>query len=75
MTSGIVETGPEPENPDEDRFADIRLVITQVVDDENFPDGDVEYFEVTCLANGEATWRVRRARAEETEGGSYFPTG
>lgn len=59
-------------NTDVDRYPDPRELVTRIVDEDDFPDGSVERIEITCLASGEATWRVWPARAEDPIGG-YFP--
>jgi hypothetical protein len=56
-------------DPDKDRYPSIRKAIHAALQDEDFPQGDVERFEVTCLASGEATYRVWAARADEPLGG------
>lgn len=57
-----------------DRYPAISEVLKRVVVAEDFPNGDIERLEVTCLANGEATWRVWTARAEEPVGGVFTDT-
>jgi hypothetical protein len=59
-------------DPNTDRYPALTTVIDQAFAGEDFPDGDVERFEVTLLASGEATWRVWAVRAEEPVGG-YIP--
>jgi hypothetical protein len=63
--------GSEGFDPSADRYPDIRDVVDKVLDDPDFPSGDVDRIEVTALATGEATWRVWPARAEEPVGGVY----
>ncbi|HYJ00563.1 MAG TPA: hypothetical protein VEX36_12910, partial [Thermoleophilaceae bacterium] len=50
---------------------EITAVISRVLDEDSFPDGDVERVEITCLPNGEATYRVWPARADEPIEGFY----
>lgn len=57
---------------DIDRYRDITKVINEVLNEEDFPRGDIERLEITCLANGEATWRVWAARADDPVGGTYL---
>jgi hypothetical protein len=57
---------------DTDRYPDLKGVVASILDDPNLPQGPVERLEVTCLASGEATYRVWAARAEDPEGG-YIP--
>ena len=57
------------DDPSADRYPDINEVIVAAQQDEDFPEGPVERFEVTALASGEGTWRVWPARAEEPIGG------
>jgi hypothetical protein len=58
-------------NTDEDRYPSIRKVVHKVLDEDDFPEGAVERLEVTCLASGEATWRVWRPREDDHLGGYY----
>jgi hypothetical protein len=58
-------------DPESDRYPDAKKIVARVFDEEDYPDGPVERIEVTLLANGEATWRVWAARAEEARGGFY----
>jgi hypothetical protein len=60
-------------NETADRYRDINDVISQALDDERYPSGQVVRFEATCLATGEATWRAWPVGAEEPEGGYYPP--
>ena len=55
----------------QDRYPSLDKVIDEVFDAEDFPEGPIERFEITCLASGDATYRVWPARAEEPESG-YF---
>ena len=58
-------------DPDADHYQEITNVIARVLDEEDFPEGEVERVEVTCLPNGEATWRVWPARADQPLEGFY----
>jgi hypothetical protein len=55
----------------QDRYPDINAVLPLVFEEEDFPVGPIERFEVTLLASGEATARVWPARAEEPVGFYY----
>jgi hypothetical protein len=48
-----------------DNYPGIREVFDRVLDQDELPEGDIERVEVTCLASGEATYKVWAARAEE----------
>jgi hypothetical protein len=65
------ETGKQANeiDPNTDRYPSLTTVIDIALQDEDFPQGDVERFEVTLLASGEATYRVWAVRAEEPVGG------
>lgn len=52
-----------------DRYPTVNNALTRVLQEGEFPDGQVEWIEVHCLASGELTFRVREPRSEETEGG------
>ena len=54
---------------DQDRYPDFAKVLRGLLNEAEIPDGPVERIEVTTLANGEATYRVWAARAEEAVGG------
>lgn len=56
-------------DPNADRYPDPRRVFPRVLEDPDYPEGDVERIEMTFLANGEATYRVWAARAEDAVGG------
>ena len=58
-------------NASEDRYPDIRSVVQEVLNAEDFPEGDVDRIEINCLGTGQATWRVWAARADEPVGGVY----
>jgi hypothetical protein len=60
------------ENTEVDRYPELKKVLQAVSDAQDLPEGPIERLEVTCLASGEATYRVWAARAEEPEGG-YLP--
>lgn len=61
-----------PFDPTVDHYQPIRKVIQRVLQESEFPTGDVERVEITCLANGECTYRVWPARAEEPVQGTYM---
>jgi hypothetical protein len=54
---------------DSDRYPDIADVLAAMQEDEEIQQGPVERIEVSCLANGDATYRVWAPRAEEAVGG------
>jgi hypothetical protein len=58
---------------DADRYPDVSTVLSTV--GQRLPSGftHVERLEVTCLANGDATYRVWAPRAEEPETG-FIPS-
>jgi hypothetical protein len=57
----------------EDRYPSFFEVLRRVMDETDLPDGPVERLEVTCLASGEATYRVWAAREIEPQGGYLQP--
>lgn len=61
-------------DPTQDRYADINKAIALAMDSEDWPEGPVERFEVTCLASGEVTFRVWPVRAVEPIGGHFTGT-
>jgi len=64
--------GSEAIDTDADRYPSLEHVVAALLADENIPQTAIEKVEITCLASGEATYRVWAARAEEPEGG-YLP--
>lgn len=52
-----------------DRYPNLSQVLTRIQQEPEIPKEGVERVEVTCLASGEATYRVWAARAEEPVGG------
>lgn len=54
-----------------DRYPNPEDVWANMVEHPDFPTGNIERVEITGLANGEATWRVWPARAEEPVGGHF----
>jgi hypothetical protein len=54
---------------DSDRYPNIADVLAAMQDDDEITGGVVERIEVSCLANGDATYRVWAPRAEEPVGG------
>lgn len=59
-------------DPNVDRYPNFFDVLRRVMDETELPDAPIERLEVTCLASGEATYRVWEARAVEPDGG-YLP--
>jgi hypothetical protein len=59
-------------DPDKDRHQTIRKAFHEAQQQEDFPDGPVERFEIVCHASGEVTWRAWTPRADEPEAG-YLP--
>lgn len=57
-----------------DHFPELKRVLQQLPQQEDFPDGPIERIEVTCLANGQATARVWPAHAEEPWGTFMEPS-
>jgi hypothetical protein len=55
----------------EERFADPQAVIQAALNDPDWPEDDIERFEMTFLPTGKATWRVWARWAEEPVGGVY----
>jgi hypothetical protein len=53
------------------RYPEIGKVIRKVLQERDFPTGEVQKLEITCLQNGEATWRVWAPGFDEPEGGVY----
>jgi len=58
----------QPVDPNTDRYPNIYDVLAAVAADIETEDPHVERIEVTCLANGESTYRFWLPRAEESEG-------
>lgn len=52
-----------------DRYPDLETIFSAVLASDRIPDGPVDFVEVTALASGEATFKVRAAREEEPQGG------
>lgn len=61
-------------HPDQDAYPQLRSVLQALLEEPHLDDIEVERVEVTCLANGEATYRYWAPRAEESEGG-FFEAG
>jgi hypothetical protein len=57
---------------DQDRYPTLGRVLSLISEDIDFEGVRVQRVEITCLANGDATYRWWRPRAEEPEGG-FFP--
>lgn len=55
-----------------DRYPNIYDLLRALEESGELPNGPVERLEITCLASGEATYRMWEPRAEESEGG-YLP--
>jgi len=66
-TTGSTSAGPAPH--DVDRFPTAKKGLQRVLAEARLPEHPIEWLEVSWLASGEATYRVRAPRAEETEGG------
>lgn len=66
------QSPPEDAPADRDPYPTVRKGIHRVLNEGNIPDVEIEFFECTFLASGEATYRYRTPRAEETDGG-YLP--
>lgn len=58
---------------EQDRYPPIRKVIEYALSIEDWPEGDIELFQVSGLASGEATYRVWPAKADEPVSG-YLTT-
>lgn len=75
MSSSEVGAMPEgdqtPSDHNTDRYPNVEDVFALILEEEDLPPGPIERLEVTCLASGEATYRVWEPRAEEPTGG-YF---
>jgi hypothetical protein len=63
------QAAPAAIDTDADRYPEFGQGMRRIIAEANIPDGPIERLEVTFLANGEATYRVWPARAEEPEGG------
>lgn len=63
--------GDEQIDTDSDRYPSFESVISAIQDHDEFQEGPVERLEITCLANGDATYRVWAPRAEEPTGGFF----
>jgi hypothetical protein len=57
---------------DRDRYPELSKVFSKILEAEDIPQGAIERVEVSCLAGGDATYRVYTPRAEEPIIG-YFP--
>lgn len=60
------------EDFDQDRYPSVDSCFAEAKQHDDFPEGDIERFELTLLASGDATWRAWPARADEPVGG-YIP--
>lgn len=58
---------------DIDRFPTTIQALRRVLDDERLPEGPIEWFEIHALANGELSYRVRRPRSDDVDGG-FIPS-
>jgi hypothetical protein len=63
---------PEDEAGPPDNYPNLADSIDLVVEAEDFPQGEVERFEMFLHASGEVTWRAWLPRADEPVGG-YIP--
>lgn len=67
---GEVTENDEPEIfHNVDRFPHLQDVLAVIQDIDETANGPVERLEITCLASGEATYRIWPPRAEEPVGG------
>lgn len=57
-----------------EKYPTVRKGISRILEEGTVPDVQIEFFECTFLANGEATYRWREPRAQETDGG-FLPGG
>jgi hypothetical protein len=55
-----------------DRYLDVGTALRKILQQLDSPNTKVDSIEVTCLANGEATYRYREPRGDYWEGG-YIP--
>lgn len=55
-----------------DRYPSVRDVIDAVLNDPEFPEGDLDRLEIGMLATGEATWRAWEARSDLPVGGVFL---
>jgi hypothetical protein len=53
----------------EDRYARLKDAIGAAVQQDDFPEGAVERFELVCHASGEVTWRAWTPRSDMPTGG------
>jgi hypothetical protein len=58
---------------DQDRYPAIGQVCNRIANALRSMDTGVEKVEITCFANGDATYRVWAPRSEEPEGGFLPP--
>jgi hypothetical protein len=58
-------------NPDQGNYLSPRKVLHAIVEEEDFPKGDVQRIEVAFQASGEVAWRVWAVGAEFPVGGVY----
>jgi hypothetical protein len=61
--------GSQAVNTDQDRFPTVKKALSQVLEDENCPDYPTDLITIRAQASGELVWRIRPARAEETDVG------
>lgn len=57
---------------DSDRYPTPVAGIRRILQEAELPEDPIEWLEVQFLASGEATYRMRRPRADEATGG-YLP--
>lgn len=62
-------------DPDTDRYPTAKNALQRIIAEGELPDGPIEWLEVTALASGECTYRIRLPRSEDTEGGYLPPEG
>jgi len=54
---------------DRDRYPTAVNLLRRIIQEGELPTGPIERLEVTCLASGEATYRVWEPRSEDADGG------
>lgn len=60
-------------DPDVDRYPEFVTVLRRIMQEADLPEGPIDRFECTCLANGDATYNVWSARDSEPKGG-FLPS-
>lgn len=67
------EAERETFHPDLDRYPTAVQVLRRLLEEANIPDGPVDYLEVNVLADGGLTIKVRKPRAETSDGDYLEP--